>query len=812
MQGQRGVFGVAILWLMPLVGTGCGDGEASLDAAPSDAGSIEDGAAADTGASDASSVSDSGTSGTTTSTTSGGPSPLDLDDCDFINSCLPGVDEDSGTEIELGVPEDQAEEFDSLSQALTTAAAWDHAALSAKYPVSFSSDLGYVPSEAQGMSVLQDTSLALVDDELERLDDLGFVITDKTSFPNFVYGYELLYALDLPLFVSADSVLFAVHQSYDTLLARIEMGVLIPALTDLLDSARNQLEAGNVGGFTERTVRDVDLYLAVASSLLSGELQEPVAGANRNDVGCLLSGVSKEDGCVEGQFFGTSRVFDFSQFTIRGHYTDSVELGQYFQAMMWLGRIDLRLLETVGEHTQAFRRRQLEAALLLRWLLDDSESRRNWATIDGVVTAFVGQHDSMTLPQLDDLLEDLGVQTLEELSALSDEDIAQAIVDGGYGAQRISSHIMAGSPTGGTRPLSSTFLLFGQRYLADSHVFSNVVYDRVPERPGYPDRMMPDPLDAAFAALGNNQALQLLDDELETYAYAPQLGEVRILIDELGSDYWTADLYNRLLSALRELSPGEETASPAGSGLPAVAGTEAWGRRILNTQLASWAELRHDTLLYAKQSYTAGQPICEYPDAYVDPYPEFWHKLVDFAEHGLTLASEHGLGSLVTTYFSELANSATILAEMAENQRAGIPHTAEQLEFINRAVRTQHGGGGCGGVGANAVDAEGWYADLFFEAADRVAYDPSIADVHTQPTNEIGEEVGRILHVATGTARQMVMTVDTCEGPKAYVGLVSSYFERITEDFERLTDEVWAQEIFYEHPEDVAWMQPLVVR
>src|SRR5690606_40805394 len=56
---------------------------------------------------------------------------------------------------------------------------------------------------------------------------------------------------------------------------------------------------------------------------------------------------------------------------------------------------------------------------------------------------------------------------------------------------------------------------------------------------------------------------------------------------------------------------------PAAVGMPEITGTEAWNRRILNTQLASWAELRDDTLLYAKQSYT-GVPGCEYPDAYVE--------------------------------------------------------------------------------------------------------------------------------------------------------------------------------------------------
>ena len=53
----------------------------------------------------------------------------------------------------------------------------------------------------------------------------------------------------------------------------------------------------------------------------------------------------------------------------------------------------------------------------------------------------------------------------------------------------------------------------------------------------------------------------------------------------------------------------------------------------LNTQLGSWAELRHDTLLYAKQSYT-GIPACEYPDVYVEPYPELFAAIVKYAEQG----------------------------------------------------------------------------------------------------------------------------------------------------------------------------------
>jgi hypothetical protein len=72
--------------------------------------------------------------------------------------------------------------------------------------------------------------------------------------------------------------------------------------------------------------------------------------------------------------------------------------------------------------------------------------------------------------------------------------------------------------------------------------------------------------------------------------------------------------------------------------------------------------------------------------------------------------------------------------------------------------------------------------------------------------------VGRVLHVGTGMPRLMVVTANGCTGPRAYVGLASSYFERITEQFNRLDDDEWSAEIVKATPPDVPWMAPIVVR
>jgi hypothetical protein len=596
----------------------------------------------------------------------------------------------------------------------------------------------------------------------------------------------------------------AVHRSYDAILSRVEEASLAPRLTELLDAMRMQLANGSGRGFGSSAESDADVYLTVAASLLAGEELDPGSATNTGSVHELFADAMAASGLVTLTFLGVERDIDFSQFEPRGHYLGVPELERYFRSMMWLGLMDLRLIETNPDGTQTFRRRQLELAYALRALID-ADALVNHQRIDETIRAFVGQPDNMTLPELDALLADLGLDSADGLAGLGDQTIAQAIVDGGYGEQQISGHILANG-TGGPIPLSSIFLLFGRRYVVDSHVLSNVVHGRVPYR------MMPDPLDAAFGALANNQAATLLADELDSHQYAPQLGATRLLIDANGSEFWSKNLYNLWLGSLRALSPAEDLSDPAALGLPSVVGTEAWGRRILNTQLASWAELRHDTLLYAKQSYTDA-PACQFPDAYVDPYPGFYAALATFGEMGASLVASNpdlesidGVDGLVTSYFEGLKDTASKLKELAEQELTGAPFTSEQMDFINSAVTESEN---C------FLDPDGWYPRLVFEGLGTLLdtkFDPTIADVHTQPADEGGRIVGRVLHVGTGQARLMVVTANNCEGPQAYVGLASSYFERVTENFERLNDQDWSDELLQTTPPDVPWMQDLVAR
>lgn len=85
--------------------------------------------------------------------------------------------------------------------------------------------------------------------------------------------------------------------------------------------------------------------------------------------------------------------------------------------------------------------------------------------------------------------------------------------------------------------------------------------------------------------------------------------------------------------------------------------------------------------------------------------------------------------------------------------------------------------------------------------------DPTIADVHTDPG---GTRPTQVLHVGAGLPRLLVVTANTCEGPRAYAGVASAYHEVVT-GHDRLTDSVWAERVRgKDKPSDVPWMAPIL--
>jgi len=288
-------------------------------------------------------------------------------------------------------------------------------------------------------------------------------------------------------------------------------------------------------------------------------------------------------------------------------------------------------------------------------------------------------------------------------------------------------------------PLPVSFRLMGQKFILDSYIFSNVVYDRIIYNGQKVWRPMPDPLDAVFV-LGNDDALPLLNGQLEKYHYSSQLSALRYLTDAYDGDFWEVSLYNAWLSAIRALNAPKDA-----NGLPYFMRTAAWRQEKLNTQLASWAQLRHDNLLYAKQSYTGGT-VCSYPHSFIEPYPEFYGRIALFAEKANTffssLSVDNWVLSRVKQYFPRLRDTMNTLEAISRKELNREQFSAEEKEFLRKMLFQETGSG--------KPPFSGWYGDLFYEQAYPPHLESIIADVHTQPTDEAGSVVGNVLHVGTG--------------------------------------------------------------
>ena len=696
----------------------------------------------------------------------------------------------------MAPPEPQAVAYQQAKAALASGRPVSPDAFLAEWSPRRLAKLPYDPGAAVNLPLVQASNLKLNATELKALSDQGFVVTGRQQFPTFFEGYRNIYVEDLPVFVSADAVLHAVHRSYDALLMGIENSLLRPSLDGLLTAMRAGLPA-RAAAYPAETVSDVDEYLAVAAGLL-GSKATPVASGSNDVVTGLVTKAQAAKGIEDVTLFGEPHAVDFSQFTPRGHYADSPTLQQYFQTSMWLGRVDLRLITQDTKGAVRFHRRPYAAAALLADLVADQSAL--WQTIDQTLRGLVGESDNMLPGDFEPLRQNLGAASLAATLASTDDQLAQAIVGGGYGIQRIASQLLFVQPGNEGAPLDRAFLLLGQRFVIDAQVLSNVVYDRIQS-----PRMMPNPLDVAFGALGNSDAAGLLRADLTKFPdYAGALHDARTLVDQHEATFWQSNLYGNWVAALRALSPAADLSDPMASGLPSVVGTDLWSRRVLQTQLASWAELRHDNLLYAKQSYTA-IPACSFPDAYVEPVPALWGALADFAKRGQAVT--RGLANTgVAAYFASLAATTTMLKGMAEAQLAGTPFTAEQMAFINNAIEYKDVSVVCATIRRPA----GWLPALFYGAEDADKQNTIVADVHTQPADEAGNIVGKVLHVGTGYPRLMVTTFETCDGPRAYVGMVSAYYETITDDFKRLTDAEWTDGLTKAPPATAPWLSPLI--
>ncbi len=627
----------------------------------------------------------------------------------------------------------------------------------------------------------------------------GFMVSQRLQVPTFQRGFTDVWMKDLPAFISTDAILHALHMSYDEVLKQVEKDRLISRLADVLIDLRSyQATLENTYGAMpgmQQPLRDVDLYIAVAGRLLQGSGIGTFYTETFAEVEAILQLVDDETPAAVRLFSGEERTYDFSQFIVRGHYSDDVWLSRYFQAMMWLGRTELMLTAPQQQGTQQqnaadIQRQTIDAALLLE-ALENTAAGSKLRAMDVLLTRIVGESDNVRPQHLRAVLDEAGVSTAADLlDTARVAEFQRVLATKEDLTQRINSQILCSDPMNPDQiepPVA--FLLMGQRFVIDSYVMGQVVYDRIMYQGRKVGRLLPSVMDVLFAT-GNDAAAQLLEPELTQYPYASNLNALRYLVDSYDAGFWSSSIYNGWLDAIRTLNIPEFV-----DDLPPFMQTAAWWQEKMNTQLASWAQLRHDNLLYAKPSYTSGG-TCFYPDVYVEPIPAFYARVSTLATDAAAAFETEGI-DLPADFFRQFAATMDTLEIIAGKELAGEAFSATETAFLKKVMYLNFG---C------TTDPDGWYTYLFYTKyrALKEWHDPTVgenvnivtADVHTVPTDLSGNTLGWVLHVGTGYPELGVFVVqEEGRAPRAYVGPVYSYYQHRTEDFERLDDKAWKQAI-----------------
>jgi len=294
-----------------------------------------------------------------------------------------------------------------------------------------------------------------------------------------------------------------------------------------------------------------------------------------------------------------------------------------------------------------------------------------------------------------------------------------------------------------------------------------------------------------MALFGSKKAKEILEKSGDTeYSdYENKFSELKAEIDSMPADSWYKNLYWNWLYVLKSLL------NEFGEGHQTFMQTQSWQDKELNTALASWAELRHDTLLYVKQSYTVGKvgtgltpPFV----GYVEPVPEFYARLlclVKMTNKGLkTLISEKELEELkIENGLDRFSNILTRLLEISKKELENKELTDEDYSFIENF----------GSISENLIESVSG-GDIDPDALKTVL----VVDVHTDGNTE------KILEQGIGYIKTLVVAYKMPQGHILLgAGPVFSYYEFKQPIKNRLTDEEWKEMLDTEHPSEPEYIK-----
>lgn len=629
----------------------------------------------------------------------------------------------------------------------------------------------------------------------------GFVIT-KTGLSEFEwegktnkeFRFDQIHQIydendykGIPSFVTTDSVTHAFHIFYDNFLRSVEKNHLYPKAQELTKG----LYKSNLEIYKELTNENIKeaqgknlSYLVVAGRLLGldfedipKELDEIVNGEMEN--------VTNK---IPATSFITGKNVDYSQLTTRGHYTRGEELERYFQATMYYGQVGFFSLDDMGEIDKEA---LVQSLLLTHSLYKDQALFKLWADMVDPVDFLVETADDLSIREYAKILygvygRDFDINNLDSEKELT---VVASLI------KKEPAPKIAGF-------LGQSFRLIPQRAVMDNVLMQNVV-DVINLEPS--KRPIYSGLDL-LAAFGNEKAkeIQYADDYNSYWDEYKERTEKNIkIVYGLNEKDWQKNLYRGWLWML------ESYKNTFGKGYPKFMRNEAWQKKDLVSALGSYAELKHDTVLYGKavMAEAGGGGFTEYPKSYVEPNVELYNRLnwlLNYAK--VNLEAREMLSSDEASKLENFANLVSRLIDLSKKELENIPFTEDENIFL------YYFGGELEAImldfleeDENGYSISGWYE--IENPVDRRM--PVVVDLMRVVENVCGLPEGKIAQIATGKPQE-IYVIYPHQG-KLYMGRggVFSYYEFLSD--ERMTDEKWQETLLNkEEPEIPKWYQDII--
>lgn len=600
-----------------------------------------------------------------------------------------------------------------------------------------------------------------------------YFFVDDASYDEFFEIYESNRYDMVPNFITVDSLMHTYHLYFAYLLKNTEKNYLIGALKvlseDMYNECANAYSELKGTEYEEAALRNVQ-YFAVAGKLLEANINvDPsISGKVDEEYALIMAAQGPEESPV------LMMQEDYSQYKPRGYYAGDPELEKYFRAMMWYGRMSF----TTDDE-------ELSKSALIMTLSMDKAGFENWEKIYTVTSFFAGAADDLGyyeyLPAID--------ETYGEVNSYSDvvgkdkefSKFLDAINK--MDPPRINSIIVCDGDDNVVR----SFRFMGQRFSVDETIFSNLTYSNLPQNDSGEKRMLPDTLDV-MAALGSDTALTILEEEGKIN-YPDYHKNLQMMVDEFNNSdgtIWNASLYASWLNTLRPLL--EEK----GAGYPKYMQSHKWSKKNLETFAGSYAELKHDTILYSKQTMAemgdGGEDFWFDDRGYVDPQVKVY---AQFAL--LSKATYDGLNAygMISDADRENLNRLTTIAEtlikISEKELVNETLTDEEYEFIRCY------GGDLEHFWYEVNKTDEYYLSYAFQAPA-----PIVADIASDPN-------GTALEIGTGGIDRIYVVVPVAGELKLATGSVFSFYQFTVPLSDRLTDEEWRKRVGVEYSEEYGY-------